>query len=139
MARSLFSLVRTKRKGDVSLPGRSSLDLNFTFYYNSLLWTKDGSYIKYNADLGSPAPGFRLGLPTLQQRFYNAQTGIWAYMMVTSSGGRVEMRQVGSSNIYEAQDGGYTQLDVGNPATPVVRTSDGTQLKFTPVNSMRIR
>ncbi len=116
----------------VSLAGRAGLDLNLTLFYNSLVWTKDGSYIKYNADLGSPAPGFRLGLPTLQQQFYNSQTGIWAYMMVTSSGGRVELRQVGSSSIYEAQDGSYTQLDVSNPS-PVVKTSDGTQLKFTPV------
>ncbi len=117
----------------VSLPGRAGLDLNLTLYYNSLVWTKDGSYIKYNADLGSPAPGFRLGLPVLQQRFYNSQTGIYAYLMVTPAGGRVELRQVGSSNIYEAQDGSYTQLDVTNPNALLVRTSDGTQLTFIPV------
>ena len=46
--------------------------------------------MKFNADLGSPAPGFRLGLPTLQQRCFNPQTGSYAYMMVTPSGGRVE-------------------------------------------------
>ncbi len=109
------------------------LDLNLTLFYNSLVWTKDGSYIKYNADLGSPAPGFRLGLPVLQQRFYNSQTGIYAYLMVTPAGGRVELRQVGSSNIYEAQDGSYTQLDVTNPNALLVRTSDGTQLTFIPV------
>lgn len=99
----------------LNLNGRAGLDLNLTLFYNSLVWTKDGSYIKYNADLGSPASGFRLGLPTLQQRFLNSQTGIYAYMMVTPAGGRVELRQVGSSNIYEAQDGSYTQLDVTNP------------------------
>ena len=79
----------------MSLAGRAGLDLNLSLYYNSLVWTRDGSFIKFNADLGSPAPGFRLGLPTLQQRFQNSQTGIWAYLMVTSSGGRVELRQVG--------------------------------------------
>jgi RHS repeat-associated protein len=117
----------------LSLPGRAGLDMGLTLSYNSLVWTKDGSYIKFNADLGTPAPGFRLGLPTLQQRFLNSQTGIYAYMMVTPSGGRVELRQVGSSNIYEAQDGSYTQLDVSNPNAPFVRTSDGTQLTFAPV------
>jgi RHS repeat-associated protein len=117
----------------LSLPGRAGLDLGLTLSYNSLVWTKDGSYMKFNADLGSPAPGFRLGLPTLQQRFFNSQTGIYAYMMVTPSGGRIELRQVGSSNIYESQDSTYTQLDVSNLNAPVVRTTDGTQLTFTPV------
>ena len=28
------------------------------------------------------------------------------------------------------QDGSYTQLDASNPAAPIVKTSDGTQLKF---------
>ncbi len=116
----------------VYLPGRAGLDLNLTLFYNSLVWTKDGSYMKFNADLGSPAPGFRLGLPTLQQRFLNSQTGMYAYMMVTPSGGRVELRQVGSSNIYESQDGTYAQLDVST-STPIVRSTDGTQFKFTPV------
>ncbi len=117
----------------LGLPGRAGLDLGLTLFYNSLVWTKDGSYMKFNADLGSPAPGFRLGLPTLQQRFLNSQAGIYAYLMVTPSGGRVELRQVGSSNIYESQDGSYTQLDVSNPNAPLVRTTDGTQLTFTPV------
>ena len=117
----------------VSLPGRAGLDLNLTLTYNSLVWTKDGSYIKFNADFGTPAPGFRLGLPTLQQRFLNSQTGIYAYMMVTPSGGRVELRQVGSSNIYESQDGSYTQLDASNPSALIVRTTGGTQMTFIPV------
>ncbi len=116
----------------LKLPGRAGLDLNLTLFYNSLVWTKDGPYMKFNADLGSPAPGFRIGLPTLQQRFLNQQTGIWAYMMVTSSGGRVELQQVGTSNIYESPDGSYTQLDVSDVNAPIVRTTDGTQYTFTP-------
>jgi RHS repeat-associated protein len=116
----------------LSLPGRAGLDLNLTLSYNSLVWTKDGSYMKFNADLGSPAPGFRLGLPTLQQRFLNSQTGIWAYMMVTPSGGRVELRQVGTSNVYESQDSSYAQLNISDANTPVIRMTDGTQYTFTP-------
>jgi RHS repeat-associated protein len=116
----------------LSLPGRAGLDLNLTLSYNSLVWTRDGSYMKFNADLGSPAPGFRLGLPTLQQRFLNSQTNIYAYMMVTPSGGRVELRQVGTSNIYESQDSSYTQLNVSDVNAPIVRTIDGTQYTFQP-------
>src|SRR5215213_2901897 len=117
----------------LSLPGRAGLDVNLTLSYNSLVWTKDGSYMKFNADLGSPAPGFRLGLPTLQQKFQNSQTGIWAYIMVTPSGGRVELRQVGASNIYESQDSSYMQLDANNLNALLVRTTNGTQFKFEPV------
>jgi YD repeat-containing protein len=71
-------------------------------------------------------------LPILQQKFQNSQTGIWAYLMVTSSGRRVELRQV-TSNIYESMDGSYTQLDDSVSAAPIVKTSDGTQLKFAAV------
>src|SRR6185295_6364335 len=117
----------------VSLPGRSGLDLNLTLVYNSLVWTKDGSLIKFNADLGNPAPGFRLGLPILQQRFLNSSIGLYAYMMVTSTGRRVELRQVGSSNIYESHDSTYTQLDVSDPNALLLRTKDGTRYKFLPV------
>lgn len=115
------------------LRGRAGLDLSLTLFYNSLLWTKDGSLIKFNGDLGSPAPGFSLGLPKLQQRFLNSQTGIHAYMLVTSAGSRVELRQIGSSNIYESQDSNYTQLDITDQNAPVVRTTNGTQFKFIPV------
>ena len=116
----------------LNLKGRAGLDLSLTLAYNSLVWTKDGSYMKFNADLGSPAPGFRLGLPTLQQRFLNSQTGIYAYLMVLPSGERIELRQV-STNIYESQDGNYSYLDVSNPSAPFVLTSDGTRYTFTPV------
>jgi subtilisin family serine protease len=73
----------------LNLPGRAGLDLNLNLHYNSLVWTRDGNFIKFNADLGSPAPGFRLGLPIMQQRFLNSQTGIHAYMMVMPSGARL--------------------------------------------------
>src|SRR5215203_5696157 len=49
----------------VSLPGRAGLDLNLGLYYNSLVWTKEGSAIRFNSDRGfpGPGPGFTLGLP----------------------------------------------------------------------------
>ena len=117
----------------VSLPGRAGMDVNLMLSYNSLVWTKDGSFIKYNADMGNPAPGFRLGLPILQPRFLNSAINVYAYLMITSSGGRVELRQIGSSNLYEAQDSSYMQLDVSNPNALLLRTKDGTQYTFVPV------
>jgi YD repeat-containing protein len=116
----------------VHLTGRAGLDLDLTLSLNSLVWTKDGSNIKYNADLGSPAPGFQLGFPKLQQRFTDSLSGGYAYEMVTPAGSRVELRQIGTSSIYESQDGSYTQLDT---STMVVRTTDGTQFTFVPVTN----
>ncbi len=117
----------------VSLPGRAGMDLNLTLTYNSLVWTKDGSFIKYNADMGNPAAGFRLGLPILQPRFLNSAINVYAYLMITAAGGRVELRQIGSSNLYESQDSSYTQLDVSNPNALLLRTKDGIQFTFVPV------
>ena len=118
----------------LSLPGRAGLDVNLTLYYNSLVWTKDGSFIKYNADFGTPAPGFKLGLPTLQQRFTDAQTGANAFIMVLPSGGRVKLLQIGTSNLYESQDSTYTHLTDNGTSGAIVRTTDGTQFIFTQVS-----
>src|SRR5437660_4493383 len=112
----------------VSLPGRSGLDLSIALYYNSLVWTKQGSAIEYNADHGTPAPGFELGLPRLQAQYFDTIDNAYAYIMITPSGGRVEMQRVGTSNIYESSDSTYTQLTSGT--TPVVRSADGTQYVF---------
>ncbi len=118
----------------VSLPGRSGLDVNLTLYYNSLVWTKDGPFIKYNADLGSPAPGFKLGFPTLQQKFTDSDTGgSIAFIMVLPSGARVAMQQVGTTTVYESQDSTYTQLTDNGASGALVRTTDGTQFTFTHV------
>jgi RHS repeat-associated protein len=112
----------------VSLPGRAGLDLSVGLYYNSLVWTKQGSQIQYNADHGTPAPGFQLGLPRLQQKFLDSDSGAYAYIMITPSGGRVQMKQTGTAGVYESADSTYTQLTEG--AAPVVRATDGTQYIF---------
>ncbi len=118
----------------LSLPGRAGLDLNLTLFYNSLVWTKDGTFIKFNADLGTPAPGFKLGLPTLQQRFTDSQTGTNAFLLVLPSGGRVKLVQIGASNLYESQDSTYTHLTDNGTSGAIVRTTDGTQFVFTHVS-----
>src|SRR5207244_2890287 len=97
---------------------------------NSLVWTVEDGIIKFNADQGSPGPGFRLGFPIVQQKYLNGDTGIWSYLMLTSSGGRVDLRQVGGSNVYEAGDGSYTQLTDNGNGNLIVVTRDGTQYSF---------
>ncbi|HEV7745767.1 MAG TPA: S8 family serine peptidase [Pyrinomonadaceae bacterium] len=114
----------------LSLAGRSGMDLNLSLSYNSLVWTKDGLNIKYNADLGAPAPGFRLGLPTLQQKFNQSQAGTLAYMMVMPSGARIEMREVGVG-VYESADGTYTQLKENSTYYSMVARHSGLSAAVT--------
>jgi hypothetical protein len=61
----------------LGLKGRAGLDLVLSLSYNSLVWTKDtaSGTIKFDADRGTPSPGFRLGFPVIQTPYYNPQTG----------------------------------------------------------------
>jgi YD repeat-containing protein len=112
----------------LGLPGRTGLDLGLSLSYSSMVWTRSGSYVYFDEDNGFPSPGFRLGFPTIQELFFDVQVGQNAYVMIMSSGNRVELRQVGASNVYEAADSSYLQLiDTGNL---LVRASDGTQLSY---------
>jgi YD repeat-containing protein len=125
----------------LNLPGRAGLDLSLTLSYNSLAWTKQDNGIKLNADRGFPGPGFHIGFPTLQPRYLNEDNAIYAYLMVLPSGGRVEMRQVGTSNTYESSDSTYTQMKyyAEGAGYAYVYLSDGTRLLFQPSvdNEMR--
>jgi len=114
----------------VSVPGRAGLDLGLTLSYNSLAtWTRSGSYVGFDYDGGFPAPGFRLGFPLLQPQFTNTQAGKQSYLLITPSGERVELRQVGSSGLYQAVDSSYLLLDTTtNPMK--LRAADGTQLSY---------
>src|SRR5260370_16231205 len=47
--------------------------------------------------------------------------------MIAPSGGRVELRQVGASNLYQSVDSSYLLLDA---STMTLRTTDGTQLSY---------
>jgi len=116
--------------GLLNLSGRAGLDLGLALSYNSHIWTKVGSAIVYDADGGtaaSPAPGFRVGFPVIGGRYFNSEAGVNALLLTLPSGGHVELRQVGASNIYEAADSSYLQFDAG---TQKLRTTDGTQLTF---------
>jgi YD repeat-containing protein len=112
----------------VGLPGRSGLDLGLSLAYNSLAtWTRNGNAISFDDDHGSPAPGFRLGFPVIQGNFYNSQAGKYSFIMVTPSGSRLELRQVGASTLYQSVDSSYVLL---NASTMKLRTTDGTQLSY---------
>lgn len=93
----------------LSLPGRAGLDLGLTLNYNSLVWTKVGTQIHFDADWGTPTPGFRLGFPSVQRYYFNSQAGAWSYLLILPSGQHVELRQIGA-NVYEAVDSSYLHL-----------------------------
>jgi YD repeat-containing protein len=118
----------------LSLPGRAGLDLGLGLSYSSAVWTRSGPvggpsrYIYFDEDDGWPSPGFRLGFPTIQEKFFDAQVAVNAYLMIASSG-RVELRQMGTSNVYEAADSSYLQL-TDNGTSLLLRTTDGTQMNY---------
>ncbi len=123
----------------VSLPGRAGLNAGFGISYNSLVWTRSGGEIHFDADVSDVGPGFRMGFPTVEPAYFDTKTGNFAYLMVTPSGGRVEFRQIGATNVYETADSSYLQLKApvnSNPNDPVenltliVTGTDGTQMTY---------
>ena len=111
----------------VGLPGRSELDLGLSLAYNSLVWTKKGSYISFDDDMGFPSPGFRLGFPVIQSVYYDVPSAKYAYLLITPNGERVELRQVGMSTLYESVDSSHLLLD---STTMILRTTAGTRLSY---------
>ena len=118
----------------LSLPGRAGLDLGLALSYSSMVWTRSGPYIYFDEDNGFPSPGFRLGFPTVQMKVFDAQTARNAYLLITGSGKRVELRQVGTSNIYEAADSSYLRL-TETGGNLLVYSTDGTRLTLTYSNN----
>jgi YD repeat-containing protein len=118
----------------LSLPGRAGLDLGLGLSYSSMVWTRNGPYIHFDEDNAFPSPGFRLGFPVVQRKVFDAQTGKNSFLLVTPAGRRVQLRQVGSSNVYEAGDSSYLQL-IDNSPSLLVRSSDGTMLSFVEINN----
>ncbi|MFN2491620.1 MAG: hypothetical protein ABR501_01890 [Pyrinomonadaceae bacterium] len=117
----------------LSLPGRAGLDLGLSLSYSSMVWTHSGPYIYFDEDNGFPSPGFRLGFPTIQERVFDAQAGGNVYLMITG-GSRISLRQLGTSNTYEAGDSSHLQL-IDNGGSLLLRTTDGTQLSYQSYNN----
>ncbi len=132
----------------VSLPGRAGLDLNLGLAYNSLVWTKAGSFIGFDTDNnGSLSPGFRLGFPVIDGSYYRYDTPAPTpfYMLILPSGRRVELRNnmagVGGSatNIYESVDSSRLRLKVDTSNSQMIQMTlyapDGTRMLFIPTDA----
>ena len=111
----------------VGLPGRAGLDVSLALSYNSLVWTKTGNYITFDDDHGFPGPGFHLGFPVIQPLYYNSEVGKYAFLLIGTDGSRTELRQVGTSALYEAADSSHLLLDT---TAMILRNTDGTQLQY---------
>jgi YD repeat-containing protein len=118
----------------LSLPGRAGLDLGLGLSYSSLVWTRSGPYAYFDEDRGSPSPGFQLGFATIRGPFFDAQVARNVYVLVTSSGRRVSLRQVDTSNTYESADSSYLQLIAGGDAL-LLRSTDGTLVSYSSSNN----
>ncbi|HVF51360.1 MAG TPA: Ig-like domain-containing protein [Pyrinomonadaceae bacterium] len=112
----------------VSLPGRTGLDLELSLSYNSLVWTRAASSVIFDADHGFPTPGFRLGFPVIEGPYLRS-SGDNSYILITSSGARVELRQQGASNLYESSDSSFLQME-DSGGLKYLRTPDGTRLAY---------
>ena len=120
----------------VSLPGRAGLDLGLSLAYNSLVWTRSGNYILFDGDGGWPAPGFRLGFPVVQGKFYDSQAQKQAYLLVTPSGTRVSLRQTATAGVYEAVNSSYLQLTEEANGSLTLRAIDGTRMSYWPLGGV---
>jgi|GEM_PF-920292 len=113
----------------INLKGRAGLDLGLGLSYSSMVWTRGGSYLYFDADSSGLSPGFRLGFASIQGPYFDAQVGKRIYLLITSSGRRVGLRQTSTTNVYESADSAYLQLiDYGSYL--LLRTTDGTQMIY---------
>ena len=138
----------------LGLPGRARLDLNLSLNYNSLVWTRVNPRVDpmamalspspnsttatmvYDADRGSPGPGFRLGFPSIQGPFYNDEVNRYSYLLITPAGRRVELRfvrQEADAMIYESVDSSYLQL-TSSSTWLMLRSPDGMQMMYSAIN-----
>jgi YD repeat-containing protein len=67
------------------------------------------------------------------ERVNDAQTDKNSFLMISATGRRAELRQVGSSNVYESGDSSYLRLTDNSPNL-LLRSTDGTQLSFVEIN-----
>jgi hypothetical protein len=122
----------------VGLEGKTVSGMAFTLYGGRASWDKagkggvliTGSAIHFDLEQGNPAPGFRLGFPSVQRSFFNPQANKNAYLLIMPSGRAVELREV-SLNVFESVDSSYLHLTY-NPAdnSMNLRPTDGTQMRL---------
>jgi len=111
----------------ISLSGRAEMELGLSLSYNSLVWTRTGTFVTFDDDAGFPSPGFRLGFPTIQGQFFNSEASKNAYLLILTDGSRTELRQVGTSTLYQSVDSTHLLLD---STTMVLRTPNGMAFSY---------
>ena len=127
----------------VGLPGRAGLNAGFGMSYNSLVWTKEDTAVYFDTNNDNISPGFRLGFPVIEPAYFVpggiASDPYWTYVMVTPSGGRIEFKQVGVTEIFETTDSSYLQIEAKSAPDPnepiedmelTVRGTDGTVMDY---------
>src|SRR5205085_4238746 len=87
-------------------------------------------------DHGFPSPGFQLGFPTIQSRFYNDQAQAYSYLLITPSGARVELRETATLGVYESVDSSYLRLTDGGGGSLLLVGTDGTRMTYFQVNGL---
>ncbi len=123
--------------GLAGLAGRG-LNAGFGMSYNSLIWTKQGNTMVFDADNSNITPGFRFGFPVIEPNYLDSQTNEFNFLMVSPSGDRTEFKQDGASKFYYTADSSYTQLRVNGSDSPndvenatiTVTSTDGTRMEF---------
>ncbi len=121
------------------LPGRAGLDASLTVGYNSLTWINVDSVMVFDPDLSNVAPGFRMGLPTIEPYHFDASAKWPGYLMVTETGQRYQFRQFKASKNFYTADSNFLHLKIlntGSANIPIedidlqVTYTDGTAMVF---------
>lgn len=124
----------------INLPGRAGFNLDLTLHYNSLVWLKSGTVLRFDHDQSWLSPGFSLGFPVIKGPYTNTQTNLSSYLVLTPAGSAVELRQISSAPVvYEARDGSFTQLTFTAGGNQVLIMTDGTSYTYTPGQSILIK
>lgn len=110
------------------LPGRAGLDLDLTLYYNSDVWTFNGSNnsVTFNADRDWPSYGFRLDFGLL------ISSG-GSYFLIEADGSKHALAGSGTA-AYDSTDSTYIHLAVGSPDSTLTY-KNGRQVVYEPFPS----
>lgn len=112
----------------VDLPGRG-INVSLALTYNSRVWHKSSSssgatYMTYDVDKGTPAPGFQLGYGHLEDQ------GSQGFTLVDSSGTRHPLKKRPNTNSeYESTDGTFIRF-IGGRGWGTATYTDGTQVTY---------
>ena len=77
------------------------------------MWTRSGPYIYFDEDESSISPGFRIGFPTVQEKFFNAQKG---YGFISREGGAdvfVHFSNIEGNGYRSLEEGQTVEFEVG--------------------------